>query len=124
MDFLVIGLDRPDGGRRRQELRLAHLEYVADKQDRLKYGGPLLDGDGRATGSVLILSFQDRAALAAHLGGDPYFRDGLFEAVFIRETRQVVPEARTEEQTSELQAPMRISYAVFCLKKKKPTQKH
>src|SRR3546814_1104408 len=27
--------------------------------------------------------------------------------------------ARSEEQTSELQALMRISYAVFCLKKKK-----
>src|SRR3546814_2167061 len=37
---------------------------------------------------------------------------------------------RTEEQTSELQSLMRISYAVFCLKKKKykciisKTQKH
>src|SRR3546814_6329962 len=27
---------------------------------------------------------------------------------------------RSEEQTSELQSLMRISYAVFCLKKKKP----
>src|SRR3546814_3293495 len=32
-----------------------------------------------------------------------------------------VPEAcRSEEHTSELQSLMRISYAVFCLKKKKP----
>src|SRR3546814_3040305 len=30
-----------------------------------------------------------------------------------------VPAARSEEQTSELQSLMRISYAVFCLKKKK-----
>src|SRR3546814_8150950 len=29
-------------------------------------------------------------------------------------------EARSEEHTSELQSLMRISYAVFCLKKKKP----
>src|SRR3546814_2910347 len=28
-------------------------------------------------------------------------------------------EERSEEHTSELQSPMRISYAVFCLKKKK-----
>src|SRR3546814_2106566 len=36
-----------------------------------------------------------------------------------------VPENRSEEHTSELQSLMRISYAVFCLKKKKkntPTQ--
>src|SRR3546814_2717856 len=30
------------------------------------------------------------------------------------------PEGRSEEHTSELQSLMRISYAVFCLKKKKP----
>src|SRR3546814_8475438 len=30
----------------------------------------------------------------------------------------------SEEHTSELQALMRISYAVFCLKKKKKTQNH
>src|SRR3546814_10183740 len=29
--------------------------------------------------------------------------------------------ARSEEHTSELQSLMRISYAVFCLKKQKPT---
>src|SRR3546814_3687494 len=32
--------------------------------------------------------------------------------------------ARSEEHTSELQSLMRISYAVFCLKKKKKTDKH
>src|SRR3546814_7189706 len=32
--------------------------------------------------------------------------------------------ARSEEHTSELQSLMRISYAVFCLKKKKKTREH
>src|SRR3546814_6991656 len=32
------------------------------------------------------------------------------------------PRPRSEEHTSELQSLMRISYAVFCLKKKKKTQ--
>src|SRR3546814_2763752 len=32
--------------------------------------------------------------------------------------------ARSEEHTSELQSLMRISYAVFCLKKKKQHNKH
>src|SRR3546814_7508567 len=31
----------------------------------------------------------------------------------------VIPHPRSEEHTSELQSLMRISYAVFCLKKKK-----
>src|SRR3546814_10814372 len=33
-------------------------------------------------------------------------------------------EARSEEHTSELQSLMRISYAVFCLKKKNHTLRH
>src|SRR3546814_7053248 len=32
---------------------------------------------------------------------------------------RIAPVARSEEHTSELQSLMRISYAVFCLKKKK-----
>src|SRR3546814_4264215 len=35
---------------------------------------------------------------------------------------RVMRQERSEEHTSELQSLMRISYAVFCLKKKKKTQ--
>src|SRR3546814_9673576 len=34
-------------------------------------------------------------------------------------TRRIASGSRSEEHTSELQSLMRISYAVFCLKKKK-----
>src|SRR3546814_7412019 len=36
----------------------------------------------------------------------------------------LIQNGRSEEHTSELQSLMRNSYAVFCLKKKKPSQKH
>src|SRR3546814_998841 len=45
-----------------------------------------------------------------------------FEA--IASLRTFATELRSEEHTSELQSLMRISYAVFCLKKKKHTQAH
>src|SRR3546814_2575777 len=38
---------------------------------------------------------------------------------FLEENLEAVGETRSEEHTSELQSLMRISYAVFCLKKKK-----
>src|SRR3546814_585 len=41
----------------------------------------------------------------------------------IRTAARDPPNIRSEEHTSELQSLMRISYAVFCLKKKKPTKK-
>src|SRR3546814_3820463 len=40
-------------------------------------------------------------------------------AIESRATEAALP-PRSEEHTSELQSLMRISYAVFCLKKKKP----
>src|SRR3546814_3822998 len=40
-------------------------------------------------------------------------------AFFRAENLSAHPTARSEEHTSELQSLMRISYAVFCLKKKK-----
>src|SRR3546814_8510617 len=39
-------------------------------------------------------------------------------------SRPLVPATRSEEHTSELQSLMRLSYAVFCLKKKKLKHKH
>src|SRR3546814_7524643 len=48
--------------------------------------------------------------LAALIGAD---RDGRAKPV-----KQMVLAGRSEEHTSELQSLMRISYAVFCLKKK------
>src|SRR3546814_7885064 len=37
---------------------------------------------------------------------------------------ELAPERRSEEHTSELQSLMRISYAVFCLQKKKSQKIH
>src|SRR3546814_7306490 len=41
-------------------------------------------------------------------------------AILVQDPRRVIgaPAVRSEEHTSELQSLMRISYAVFCLKKK------
>src|SRR3546814_3112728 len=43
-------------------------------------------------------------------------------ALLSRPAAHAVGQARSEEHTSELQSLMRISYAVFCLKKKKTTE--
>src|SRR3546814_9244745 len=57
-------------------------------------------------GAVLVPAYGDDAdAAAADVIGQAF------------PGREIVP--RSEEHTSELQSLMRISYAVFCLKKKK-----
>src|SRR3546814_3477513 len=49
---------------------------------------------------------------------------GLQRIIAELEADLVVALARSEEHTSELQSLMRISYAVFCLKKKKKVTAH
>src|SRR3546814_6536851 len=70
-----------------------------------RLGGALEDGQ---RGSDLVGDVGDELAAQAVLlvdgSGHPVERGG---------------EGRSEEHTSELQSLMRISYAVFCLKKKK-----
>ena len=102
MEFLIIALDKPGSAALRQRLRTPHLEFVSDKQDRITFGGPIMGEDGATIGSVLILRLADRPALDAHLAQDPYFRDGLFEAVLIRQTRQVVPEIEPGRLAQEI----------------------
>src|SRR3546814_9959124 len=55
-----------------------------------------------------------RAAAGRQLGLDAHF-------LADRRNHHVIEFSRSEEHTSELQSLMRISYAVFCLKKKKYT---
>src|SRR3546814_8911145 len=62
------------------------------------------------------------AAAAAHVAGDGRGRDGHAHGAQPVAGLPVAPglaDRRSEEHTSELQSLMRISYAVFCLKKKK-----
>src|SRR3546814_7600406 len=84
--------------------------------DALLQGGPIAQRAakdlvftvaGRPTDEPLI---EETAARIAELRASAEAREGV--AAFLE---------RSEEHTSELQSLMRISYAVFCLKKKKIT---
>src|SRR3546814_2050691 len=77
-----------------------------------------------------------RSFLGAFLGGDSLatLRSVLLEAeaarpaarthprIDVRSAGDLLVRARSEEHTSELESLMRISYAVFCLKKKIQSQ--
>src|SRR3546814_1606251 len=54
--------------------------------------------------------------------GVPSRRTGIVLTIFSSTSGRIARTMRSEEHTSELQSLMRISYAVFCLKKKKSKQ--
>src|SRR3546814_5750552 len=72
--------------------------------------------DANRIGQILL-------PLAGKIGGEAVIADWrslnaqLFEALTVERVAM-----RSEEHTSELQSLMRISYAVFCLKKKRKKQ--
>src|SRR3546814_1067109 len=69
----------------------------------------------RMTTVLVDLAGRLRAERSAPVdGGDPQHVTPL-----LVEEIEAVRRSRSEEHTSELQSLMRISYAVFCLKKKK-----
>ena len=90
--FAVQCRDKADSLALRLENRPAHLAYLEQYADKLVLAGPLLTDDHQTPiGSLLILDFDDRAALDAFLAIEPYVVAGLFERVDILPFRKVLP---------------------------------
>src|SRR3546814_8170388 len=113
------------------------LKLIMHSQAHGDHVGPLA-AVRRATGATLVSNAESAVLLAAGGSDDIHFGDQILyppvhvdrivhdgEAVELGGLRLTVhfmpghtPGSRSEEHTSELQSLMRISYAVFCLKKK------
>src|SRR3546814_5532307 len=68
---------------------------------------------GLTAGDIVAALRAQNVQVAAGVVGQPPFDTGAAHQL------NVETQGRSEEHTSELQSLMRISYAVFCLKKKK-----
>ena len=78
---------------RRQRARPAHLEHMnrLDEAGRLRHGGPLLDGDENAVGSLIILEAESLVDAKATFAQDPYIVEDVFGRYEILETKQIYP---------------------------------
>src|SRR3546814_2354262 len=86
------------------------------------------DGDGDSRADIWNSEADSLASIANYLvkagwkRGEPWGLEVGVPATMDRRAIAGTPtSSRSEEHTSELQSLMRISYAVFCLKKKKTT---
>src|SRR3546814_7631111 len=94
--------------------------FARDGKDQLRRHDQrlLIDGENR-------IESGNRVEARGWHKGDDDARDEVVEQVALaieqetQATRSWIDVVRSEEHTSELQSLMRISYAVFCLKKKK-----
>src|SRR3546814_6647612 len=90
----AVGEDLPPAGPDRARIDRTHHALIAELARH--FADQLRPGDGRRIDRNLVGSGKQQGACILH-------------------------RTRSEEHTSELQSLMRISYAVFCLKKKNNT---
>ena len=89
--FAIHCIDKPDSGELRTATRPAHLQHLGEVGEAVLVAGPLLDGEGRPIGSLLIIDFADRKAAIRFAADDPYAQAGLFASVAVTAWRKVLP---------------------------------
>src|SRR3546814_5047025 len=115
--FFVLTIRRPPRSTRTDTL----FPYTTlFRPQAVRRADPRLDRAASAEAEVLVTPrpAQGGALRPDERRGD---RAGVLAASLGIDERRFA--LRSEEHTSELQSLMRISYAVFCLKKKKPNKK-
>lgn len=89
MLFAIYALDKPGAAALRAETRPAHLAYLDGMVAQMVLAGPLLDAQGQAVGSLLVVDAESQSAVEDLAAADPYAQAGLFGSVTIRPYRAV-----------------------------------
>lgn len=98
--YVYIGHDGLEGATLRPRVRPQHLEHISeiDAADRCLFAGPLLDEDGVAWGSLVILEAEDLASARAFAKRDPYLTEGVFQRLEVHPSAAVFPKAKSKER--------------------------
>src|SRR3546814_7557721 len=112
-ELRLHGALAPIPDHRRDSLRIKEVVGVEEEHDVAAAGRKALVERGGVAAVGGLQARHDSGAVRADHRGGPVARIVVDDDHF---------HLRSEEHTSELQSLMRISYAVFCFKKKKTSQ--
>ena len=90
MQFIITAHDGENVLDKRMAVRPRHLEGMAKLGEHIVCAGGLLDDEGKMKGSVLILDFEDRAALDNYLKNEPYVVEHVWEKIEIETVNVVI----------------------------------
>ena len=90
MQFIITAHDGENMLEKRLAVRPRHLEGMAKLGKHIICAGGLLDDVGKMKGSVLILEFEDRAALDDYLKNEPYVTEHVWEKVEVEPLNVVI----------------------------------
>ena len=81
MQFIITAHDGENMLEKRMAVRPRHLEGMAKLGKHIICAGGLLDDAGKMKGSVLVLDFEDRAALDDYLKNEPYVTEHVWAKI-------------------------------------------
>ena len=90
MQFIVTAYDGENMLEKRMAVRPRHLEGMARLGKHIVCAGGILDGEGKPKGSVLVLNFEDRAALEDYLKNEPYVIEQVWEKIDVEPLNVVI----------------------------------
>ena len=90
MQFIITAHDGENMLDKRMAVRPRHLAGMEKLGKHIVCAGGLLDDEGRMKGSVLILDFEDRAALDDYLKNEPYVVEHVWAKIEIEAVNVVL----------------------------------
>ena len=90
MQFIITAYDGENMLDKRMAVRPRHLEGMAALSSHIVCAGGLLDEDGKPKGSVLVVAFEDRAAVDDYLTNEPYVLEHVWEKVTVEPMNVVI----------------------------------
>lgn len=90
--FAALIKDAPDSEAARARLRQPHLDHIAASLPHLALAGPLLDGNGTAIGSLLVVKADSAEQARALVQRDPFYAAGIWADIEVTEYRAAAGE--------------------------------
>ena len=90
MQFIITAHDGENMWEKRMAVRPRHLEGMAKLGKHIVCAGGLLDDEGKAKGSVIVLDFEDRSALDEYLMNEPYVTENVWEEIKVESLNVVI----------------------------------
>ena len=90
MQFMIKAYDGEGKFEKRMEVRSRHLEGMKQLSEHIICAGGLLDDEGKAKGSVLIMDFESREELENYIAHEPYASEKIWEKIEVEPMNVVI----------------------------------
>ena len=88
--YLITAYDYPNSLAHQLSVRPAHLANMEKVDGCIIMAGGILNDQGQAIGSALVMKFESQEKLQAYLDSEPYLKEGVWEKVKVEPFNTVI----------------------------------